>query len=166
MIKFYDENNVCDNLKYLDEVLETISKNSKDYTIDIKKLVKKLNTIESPEDFFSKTLLEKLSSFFGTAYSILENEAELVLSPEESNSEQSKLFNALMFLNSEGLVNYNAGYIRILFPGILKISQGGFYREYKRRKWQDRFQKYFWIAGVGTFILGLITQLLIQKFMS
>lgn len=166
MIRIYDENKVNDNLEYLDEVLETISKNSKDYVINIEKLVSHLNTIENPEKFFNKTLFEKISGFFKSAYSILENDAELVLPPEEFNSEESKLLNALTFLNSEGLIFYQAGYIRILFPGILKISQGGFYGEYKRRKWKDLFQKYFWIAGIGTFILGLITQLLIQKFMS
>lgn len=169
MIRIYDENKVNDNLEYLDEVLQTILEHSTNYMIEVRTLMRKLNTIENPEEFFNITLWERLSNLFRPNYSILENEAELLLPPQEHSSELSKLIIALMFLKSEGLIGYSNGpseHVQILFPGILKISKGGFYGEYKRRKRNDRFQKYFWIAGIGTFILGLITQLLIQNFMS
>jgi hypothetical protein len=157
----YLDNKICDNLKYLDKILTLNLELATNYKIDAKKLAENIN----PMDFsslFSETWSEKLKSYFIKPKSFCENLGDNNLEfnlPLEFNSEESKFINALYFLHSEQLVvfqSYPINTITLTFKGMIKISNGGFYKEYKRQIWKDRYQKYSWIIAIITFIAGWI----------
>lgn len=70
-----------------------------------------------------------------------------------------ELGNAINFLKKEGLVEYQNPDIKILYKGILKISNGGFVKENKRLKDKSKANKFFWYATPITAIIAFILSL-------
>lgn len=52
------------------------------------------------------------------------------------------------FLQKKGLISMYNGVlmIEITFDGIMKLSKGGFYNEWKKQKRRDLYSNFFWIA--------------------
>ena len=157
----YDDHKISDNLKYLDKILEVNLKQSNNYKIDAKKLAGNINPIDF-ESLFSESFADKVKSWFVKPKSLAEMDFEF---PIEFNSDESKFVNALWYLHSEGLLHFNPYPVNtslLTFRGILKISNGGFYKEYIRQKHKDKFQKYFWLVAILTFIAGWILKPLVE----
>jgi hypothetical protein len=163
----YSDNKIEDNLKYLDKILELNLKFGNNYKVGAQKLAEEINPIDF-SSLFSEGWAEKLKSYFFRPKSLAEQfgegKLELNLS-DEFNSDEAKFINALHFLHSKELVffqPYPINTVTLTFMGMIKISNGGFYKEYKRQKWKDRYQKYAWIVAVLTFIAGWILKPLID----
>lgn len=163
----YLDNKITDNLKYLDKILEINLKQSTNYRITVHKLAENINPIDF-SSLFSETWADKLKSFFSKPKPLWEklgdNPVELNL-PKEFNSDESKFINALYYLHSEELIvfqPYPVNEVTLTFKGMIKISNGGFFADYKRQQWKDRYQKYAWIVAVLTFIAGWILKPLID----
>jgi hypothetical protein len=137
----------------LDKILEINLKQSNNYKIDAKKLAENINPLDF-ESLFSESFSEKVKSWFVKPKSLAEMDFEF---PVEFNSDESKFINALWHLHSEGLLHFTPFPVNtslLTFKGILKISSGGFYNEYKRQKRRNIFQNYFWLVAILTFIFG------------
>ena len=165
-MKVYSDNKITDNLEYLDKILSVNLELGSNYKIDAKKLAENINPIDF-SSLFSETWAEKLKSYFTKPKSLWEKfeDGHEFAFPEEFNSEESKFVNALYFLHYEGLVvfqPYPINTVTLTFKGIIKLSSGGFSKEYKRQKWKDRYQKYAWIVAILTFIAGWILQPIIK----
>jgi hypothetical protein len=150
-----------DNLKYLDKILNISLEKANNYKIDVIKLAENIDPIDF-ESFFSESWADKLKSWFVKPKSLADMDFEF---PKEFNSEESKFINALWYLHSQGLVFFEpfpVNTVLLTFAGIIKISNGGFYKEYKRQKRRDSFQNYFWLVAIMTFIAGWILKPLIE----
>ena len=161
----YDDHKISDNLKYLDKILEVNLKQSNNYKIDAKKLAENINPIDF-ESLFSESFADKVKSWFVKPKSLAEMDFEF---PAELNSDESKFINALWYLHSEGLLFFNPYPVNtslLTFKGVLKISNGGYYKEYQRQIRKDRFQKYFWLVAILTFIAGWILKPLFEYLTS
>jgi hypothetical protein len=163
----YKDEKVTDNLKYLDKILETNLKLGNNYKIDVKKLAENIN----PYDFsfvFSETWADKLRNLFSKPKSIWENFENQQLnldSQAEFNSEESKFINALLYLHKEELIiftPYPINTSQLMFSGMIKLSSGGFYKEYRKQKRRDLYQNYAWIVAILTFIAGWIFKPLLE----
>ena len=153
-----------DNLKYLDKILNVNLEKANNYKIDAKKLAENIDPIDF-ESLFSESWADKLKSWFVKPKSLADMDFEF---PTEFNSEESKFINALWYLHSQGLIvfePYPVNTVLLTFAGIIKISNGGFYKEYKRQKRKDTFQKYFWLVAILTFIAGWILKPSIELLM-
>lgn len=160
---FYDDHKIEDNLKYLDEILQINLKDGNNYKMDAKKLAESINPIDF-ESLFSESWADKIKSWFVKPKELADIDFKI---PMEFNSEESKFVNALIYLHSEGYLIFHPFPVNtstITFKGIMKISSGGFYKEYKRQKRTDRFQKYFWLVGILTFIAGWVLKPLIEYY--
>ena len=157
----YKDERVTDNLKYLDKILETNLKLGNNYKIDVKRLAENINPIDF-SSLFSETWADRLRSIFFKPKSLWEKfgDEELTLEiPSEFNSEESKFINALLYLHQEELIVFTPYPINtslLMFKGMIKISSGGFYKEYKRQERKDLYQNYAWIVAILTFIAGWI----------
>ena len=163
----YSDNKITDNLRYLDKILELNLNLGSNYAVDAKKLAENINPVDFTS-LFSESWGEKLKSIFFKPKSLWEKlgdgEVEINFS-EEFNSEEAKFVNALRFLHFEELVffqPYPINKVTLTFKGMIKISNGGFYKEYKRQKWKDLYQKYAWIVAVLTFIAGWILKPILE----
>lgn len=153
-----------DNLKYLDKILNINLEKANNYKIDAQKLAENIDPIDF-ESLFSESWADKLKSLFLKPKSLAEMDFEI---PTEFNSDESKFINALYYLHSQGLIvfqPYPVNTVLLTFAGIIKISSGGFYMEYKRQKRKDAFQKYFWLVAILTFIAGWILKPSIEFLM-
>jgi len=166
----YLNNKIKDNLKYLDKILELNLQNGYNYKIEIQKLAININPIDF-SSLFSETFAERLTRIFTkpnkSIWKNLENtDFELYIS-EESNSEASKFINALFYLHQEELIIFTPYPINtslLTFRGMIKISSGGFYMEYKREKKKELYEKFAWIVSILTFIAGWMLKPLLVIF--
>lgn len=166
MKKRYNSKKVEDNLKYLDEVLEIILDDSENYKIDLTKLTRTLNQYDS-KVFFKDDSWDKMRKLFKSKKSLNDLDLKFEIL-EEYNLNSANLLIALYFLHHQGLISFQPppkGQLFLLYPGIIKISKGGFYGEYIRQKRKDAFQKYFWIVAILTFIAGWILKPAIELIM-
>jgi len=163
----YSDNKITDNLKYLDKILELNLKLGNNYIVEAKKLAENINPIDF-SSLFSESWGEKLKSIFFKPISLWEKlgDGKLEINfSQEFNSEGSKFINALRFLHFEELIffqPYPINTVTLTFKGMIKISNGGFYKEYKRQKWKDLYQKYAWIVAILTFIAGWILKPILE----
>jgi hypothetical protein len=165
----YNDHKIKDNLKYLDQILKVSLEKANNYKIDAQTLASNINPFDF-ETLFSETWADKVKSWFVKPISLADIDFEI---PEEFNSEESKFVSALWYLHSQGLIYfepYPANTVLLTFSGIIKISNGGYLKEFKRQRRRDLYQKYFWIVAILTFIAGWILkpsiEILIEYFNS
>lgn len=159
----YNETKIVDNLKYLDRILEVNLKKSENFLIEVRKLADNISPIDF-DRLFSESFADKVKAIFVKPKSLADIDFNFDI-PAESNTEEAKFLNALFYLHSEGLIVFkpypeNTSYLT--FKGIIKISNGGFVKEYKRNQLKDNLQKYAWIVAILTFVLGWISKPIID----
>ena len=156
----YNDKKVLDNLKYLDKILELNLEESNNYTISINDLVTGINPFNF-DKLVSSSFIEKIVDYFGKTKSLADLDFG---TPEKFTSAESKLLNALAYLQKEELLIFspNSKISILTFKGIIKLSKGGFYQEYKRNRREGFYRKYFWIVAILTFITGFIIKPLFE----
>jgi len=163
----YLDNKIKDNLKYLDKILEINLSKGTNYKIDVKTLAENINPIDI-SSFFSESWKDKIKGFFVKPKPLWELFGEQELNLDDAsqfNSEESKFVNALLYLHNEGYIifaQYPINTSLLLFKGMIKISSGGFYKEYTRQKKRDLYQNYAWVVAVLTFMAGWILKPLLK----
>ncbi len=139
---------VLRNLQFLDNIMTIILDYSGSYPLEYNTLIKKLNEIESKDTFFKRCIWLKSKLFDKIYYDEL---------ADEFYHNLPKLNNALLYLHNEGLIVFNEQELTALitFKGIVKISAGGYVKEYRSQIWSKMLQNATLIISIISFLAGV-----------
>jgi len=154
--------NIIEKLQYLDNILKIILDSGVSYPVDYKIFTIRLNSIYSKLTF--QKIREQITSKFlnKLKYNTFNSDD----SETEFYSETPMLKSALSYLHSENLIDFNEQEFTasITFKGIVKISGGGFVKEYKKQVWSKNLQNTAWIFSIISFFVGLFLNKLLIFF--
>jgi hypothetical protein len=156
-MKMKNDNNIKDNLKYLDNILGYLINSSPNYQLEFKLLYKYSYKREFEED----------NKWNGKGYFniLVENEKnplEFTIS-DTTQALGERLVEALYFLNREGYVTLNSKFeVKITYKGIIQYSKT-FLAEHKKIKSDRLLNKWNIYVTILLTLIGLIAGLLIGK---
>jgi len=153
---------IIEKLQYLDNILKIIFDSGVSYPIDYKIFSVRLNYIYSKLTFHK--ICEQLTSKFSNKlkhYTFNDVDSDAEFYPETPT-----LKSALLYLHSENLIDFNEHEFTasITFKGIVKISGGGFVKEYKNQVLSKNLQNAAWIFSIISFFVGLFLNKLLLYF--
>lgn len=138
---------VFKNLQFLDNILRIILDFSGSYPLEYNTLINKLNEIESKDTFFKYCVWLKTKFF---------NKINSDDFGDEFYHDLPKLNNALLYLHNEDLIIFDEqeSTAIIRFKGIVKISSGGYVKEYRSQIWSKMLQNATLIISIISFLAG------------
>ncbi len=61
------------------------------------------------------------------------------------------------YLHEHNFIIDDRNMVSITYNGIIKLSKGGFAKEYKSNRWDKRLQRIFWIAAAVSLFLSVLS---------